>query len=410
MTKVKLTTMRRTQSPLKPITLTIVLFFALLVLALGIWLGVESTRAGRQRIIIEQIEQESGRVYYDYQTSEPNATDRSVVQRLRDGLGKDYFGRPKVVYLFKCSNPEERIHQLAAMQSVTDLYLGDCILNEASVRELNEINTLTGLALDGSTAEPRLFGEIVSSHSLTHLACSGEKFSDEHAATLVHAITLTSLQCVRSPITNHGLHNLRQLTQLKHLDFLQFSAVGDEGIAALSGLTKLEDLNLLDSNVSDQSANTIAGFVRLRSLSLAGTQFTDSGLSQLAVLTSLEHLNLRECAISDASTPVIAQFQQLKLLDLHGTQVGDQGLQKLQGLSRIQHLDLSETLVTGSGLKQLQVCNSLRSLAISESVTLTEQDIRELQNFLPQLHVTLWRTDIKTQSTYGITFPASDGT
>jgi len=70
------------------------------------------------------------------------------------------------------------------------------------------------------------------------------------------------------------------LTSLIELN-LDYTEVTDKGIAALSGLNKLESLSLDSTHVTDKSASIVRGLGALTSINLYHTLVTDKGLEQV---------------------------------------------------------------------------------------------------------------------------------
>jgi hypothetical protein len=80
---------------------------------------------------------------------------------------------------------------------------------------------------------------------------------------------------------------LRQLT-------LTNCGVGDDDLAAMKKLTRLEHLALADNpRISDKGMATVKGFDRLQKLYLSQTSITDRGLAQLKPLDGLRTLSVR---------------------------------------------------------------------------------------------------------------------
>jgi len=106
--------------------------------------------------------------------------------------------------------------------------------------------------------------------------------------------------------------------------------VTDAGLVHLKGLTKLQQLDLLDTQVTDAGLVHLKGLTKLKLLGLSRTQVSDAGLVHLNGLTNLE------------------------VLALENTQVTDAGLVHLKGLTKLGLLDLSDTQVTDAGVAELK--------------------------------------------------------
>lgn len=58
-------------------------------------------------------------------------------------------------------------------------------------------------------------------------------------------------------------------------------AVTDVGVAALRGMTNIEELDLTDTSVSDAAVGDLATLSRLKKLVLGGTQVSEAGIARL---------------------------------------------------------------------------------------------------------------------------------
>lgn len=84
------------------------------------------------------------------------------------------------------------------------------------------------------------------------------------------------------------------------------------------------------------------------------TNVGDNDLASLAQLPKLQNLFLGRTRTSDAGLEHLAALSELKTLSLNGTQVTDAGLQSLTGLKNLKMLNLQETRVTVAGAKRLR--------------------------------------------------------
>ena len=168
--------------------------------------------------------------------------------------------------------------------------------------------------------------------------------------------------------TDTGLMHIQNLTRLQELD-LSDTQVTDAGLVHLKRLTALSNLNLSGTWV------TGAGFVHLKrltalsSLNLSQTQVTDAGLVHLKRLTALSSLNLSWTNVTDAGLVHLEGLTALSRLDLTYTKVTDAGLVHLNGLTALSSLDLWWTQVTDVGLVHLEGLTALSSLDLPDQVT-----------------------------------------
>jgi hypothetical protein len=130
--------------------------------------------------------------------------------------------------------------------------------------------------------------------------------------------------------------------------------VNDVDLANLTGLTKLEILELDHTQVSDAGLAELSGLTNVDKLFLGNTSITDDGLVHLTGLTKLNTLFLSSTKLTDASLVHLAGLTELEWMDLEGTQVTDAGLIQLTGLPKLKWIDLRNTRVTDHGASELK--------------------------------------------------------
>jgi hypothetical protein len=100
-------------------------------------------------------------------------------------------------------------------------------------------------------------------------------------------------------LTDLTLQRLAALRQLRFLNLGWCDQFSDAGLAALSGLERLEHLELHvadwppgSGRITDEGLRHLSGLSRLTFLTLGYHPITDAGLVHLRGLTELEHLGL----------------------------------------------------------------------------------------------------------------------
>jgi len=154
----------------------------------------------------------------------------------------------------------------------------------------------------------------------------------------------------------------------------KFSLVSD--VSPLANLTKLETLDLYNTQLSDLSQ--LVKLTNLKKLTLYNTQFSD--LSPLAKLTNLESLGLNNAQVSDVSP--LANLTKLEGLDLSGTGVSD--VSPLAKLTELDWLMLSNTQV--SDVSPLANLTKLEHLYLHHT-QVSEEAIEQLKKALPQCSI-----------------------
>jgi len=137
---------------------------------------------------------------------------------------------------------------------------------------------------------------------------------------------------------------LRHFPKLRNLD-LTLCPIAD--LAPLRQMPDLERLWAGDTFVADLAP--IAKLTRLHDLDLHGTAITDESISDLAALTALRRLDLQGTNISDAAIATLERLPKLESLNLYRTKISNDGLARLAKLPALRHLDIRYTRVTATG-------------------------------------------------------------
>jgi Leucine Rich Repeat (LRR) protein len=153
--------------------------------------------------------------------------------------------------------------------------------------------------------------------------------TDDDLAGIPDPTRLRNLSLCRTSVTDKGLARFARCKSLQWLD-LSFTAATDEGLKCFSANAGLKQLFLEGTKVTSASLPLIAGFKPLEQLDLSGLAIKDDDLASLASLRSLKTLYLTGCPITDAGLTHLRGFKQLERLDHDGTQVTPEGLKRLK--------------------------------------------------------------------------------
>ena len=142
--------------------------------------------------------------------------------------------------------------------------------------------------------------------------------------------------------TEKGLAILKGFTKLKNVR-LWGPNINDKVLSYLSGAKELRVLSLEQCTaVTADGLEHIKGLKNLTEVALYGaTGVYDAGVEKLSGLTKLQALDLRATPISSLSLSHIKDMQSLKSLDLSETAaVGNEGLEHIKGLTNLEDLNL----------------------------------------------------------------------
>jgi hypothetical protein len=184
---------------------------------------------------------------------------------------------------------------------------------------------------------------------------------DEHLVHLLPLAQLDYLAIVTPTVTDAGLANIANLTKLDTL-FLSDSGLSRDGMPHLSQLTSLERLYLDRTKIDDQSLSHLKNLGKLTELSLRGTSVSDNGLAILRHFPSLKTLDLADTNVTDAGLAVVAQCPALESLVLDGCPLSGSGFGHLAAATKISNLSVCRTVLTPTGIAQLNSLPALRQV------------------------------------------------
>ncbi len=155
---------------------------------------------------------------------------------------------------------------------------------------------LTGKGLDKLACLP----------ALTNVDFMGARLGDEGLKALTACKSLAFLRIDKSTFTDAGLVSLVALPALHNLSILNCPGITDQGFSALRGSKSLTDLRADGTAFGDSAAAAVADLKNIINLSLKNTQLTDAGLARLTVLTKLGDLQVSDTKVTEEG---IAAFQ-----------------------------------------------------------------------------------------------------
>lgn len=236
----------------------------------------------------------------------------------------------------------------------------------AQVKVILDVATLENISFVGS----RCFDTDVAaieSKSLKWIDLSNTQITDGALTSLSKMKTLTHLYLSDTGITDNGVRALSHLSGLKELSLMQTN-ISDSSITFLTGLSELEYLDLRGNALTDQSLLLLKPLSKLRSLHLNGerldntgrsldlVQLSNKGLASLATMHKLEQLELSNCGLSDDSLKYLGGLPSLNSLVLSRNHaITDAGLQHLKSLKNLRQLFISSPQITQTGVSDLKI-------------------------------------------------------
>jgi len=182
-----------------------------------------------------------------------------------------------------------------------------------------------------SSVSPEAFETIGQMANLTELSLFGAlKTNDAAVAKLSGLSKMQTLELRQTLVTSAALSHLKAMKSLKSLN-VEETAVGNEGLAHIQGLTTLEELNLRQSQVDDKGLAYLKNMTKLQRLNLDKCNITNDGLVNVEPLKNLDYLHIGSTHVTDAGLPHLYGLKKLTKLDLtYLSGITDEGVDKLQ--------------------------------------------------------------------------------
>ena len=172
-----------------------------------------------------------------------------------------------------------------------------------------------------------------------------------------------------SALTADDIGLFGKLTDLDSLQILNFRALNDEMASTLSRLTGLNTVALTNSVIGDATvAMLVRSLPNLKYLDLSSnTNITNRALKAISELSGLEHLILVQNRFNDLGTIHLSKLTNLKVLDLRGNmEAGDMTMEVVGSLPNLQAVKHRSTTVTDYGMESLGQSKSLRALLMQD--------------------------------------------
>jgi hypothetical protein len=119
---------------------------------------------------------------------------------------------------------------------------------------------------------------------------------------------------------------------------------------------------------------------------VSSPKLTDAGLKQLEGMMKLHTLNLSGSKFTNAGLAAVCEIKSLQVLEFSFSQVTDAGLKPLVGLKNLEALNLTGCKLTNGALKELRQLKTLQSLWTSQT-EITAAGAADIQSALPKCRV-----------------------
>lgn len=244
-----------------------------------------------------------------------------------------------------CGNPtltDAGLEELTNLRALRYMCLGrECAFTDQAMDTLAALPALKTLWLDTGHITDDGLRRLAQSRSVERLCipCLSQ-ISDRGLAHLRDMPQLTGLDIAY--LTRLTDASLTHLAALENLEYLELPAgFTDAGVAKLVTLNCLRHLQIGvtgNSSLTDKSLAVIAQLPALEDLTIGGAEFTNAGIARLATAKGLQRLNLMWSDMDNETLKILATMPQLRSI-VAGAFDGNITISGLNALNELDHLE-----------------------------------------------------------------------
>ena len=290
----------------------------------------------------------------------------------------------KALYLSWSKMSDAGLRHLRGMQSLEQLFLPDGVTNAGMVH-IGQLRSLKTLRFGSNRVSNKGLAQLENLKNLEDLSL-GSTAMDQAGPrlpslmtgdVLVHVARLPRLRALDlwGDFNDEGLEHLAECRSLRTL---HPASITDAGLAKISRLTWLEDLDLANKEVTDRGLVHLRSMRSLKNLDISwhpnvrkvdpsNPPITDAGVAPLAEIRTLESLKLPGTGITDATLANLGNLDRLKSLIVLAAADGpltDAGLKHLERLRGLETFHVGGRGITAAGISSLAKLPALQHLLL----------------------------------------------
>ncbi len=266
---------------------------------------------------------------------------------------------------------------------------GDFYASGVSARFLKRSNPLP--TIPRSTSARVL--SIALKSGLEFYSNDHQPLSSEVLSALAPQEDLITLQLSDAKMGDRDLDIILPKKKLRNLDVAN-NPITDAGLEKLGECSVIDDLRLIDTQVTGSFAKEVASMKSVRSLYLGASQVNDAGIFAICkAFPNLESINLTNTKVTAACLTALANHASLKSVDLSSTSIGMQDIRALRGSHSIESVMLTQNNIDFGLYRKSDIDSVSNAVSMSGEIW-TDDDVRSFQGQDHIDRVTLHRTKI----------------
>jgi internalin A len=254
----------------------------------------------------------------------------------------------RVLSLRKTRVTDEGMKSVGQMANIESLGLCSDEITGKGMAHLGGLKRLVSLSIYDSGVDDDGMRKIAELPFLQRLRLS-HQITGNGIAELTASKSLIVLRVTKS-LTDRDMASVGKLTNLETL-VAGFPDLTDEGLRQMNYLKRLRSLKLFDTKTTEAGMVYVGQMIGLEKLEL-NFRIGDEGLARLTKLTNLKELDLRDSRITDAGLAKLTAIPGLRRLNLEFTHVTTGGVAKLRGMKDLR-INLSYTDITEEDIDKL---------------------------------------------------------
>jgi Leucine Rich repeat len=267
---------------------------------------------------------------------------------------------------------------LGPLERLEELTIRNTMIDVADVVRISKGRRLGGLVLEGSPTNSGAFlgwsgASLVQKFEFKGVGDGGHNLKGRQDSVAQWTLDLSD-----SGATDAALETVRGLNGLGTINLAGCKQVTDRGLLLLSGMSRLQSLNLSGTGVTDRGLEALSQIPRLQKLDLSKTNLDGHGLTYLKQQKFLTELNLTAAKLTDSGLAGVAFPPSLSGLTLVNTAISGTGLAGLGKVSRLWSLNLGRSNVDDEGLKTIAAIPFLGQLDLSHCAKISDVGVRQI--------------------------------
>ncbi|HEV3339742.1 MAG TPA: hypothetical protein VG125_05280 [Pirellulales bacterium] len=264
---------------------------------------------------------------------------------------------------------------IGGISSLRELHLRNTPIAGPGLAHLGALSRLWRLDLSDTDIDDNGLAFLPELPALEELSLNFTRVTEKGISAFYRVPKLKALSLVYTRVANFRDFDLHRLPELKLFEFDGSRAGREEMVKLLAARPGLEfrrgrSCGMFPPGFAWQLAHArelAAKNIRPIILAVEGVEVGDQELASLRGLLRLDALCLRLTRVTDLGLAALLQFNELATIDLTGAPVSDAGLAYLARLPRLRAIDLSYTDVTAAGIIRLADFPALQAVSLDPS-------------------------------------------